>query len=341
MLDKPFHIKRLQHEINLRKESNPRYSLRAFARYLGIGPSTLSRILLNQQEVSQTTCKEILRKLKFNHEDKMMFISSVAEEKKRRAYEELFDAINDEDEIKAFDSYEWLFANSPDLMFVLDRQGRCIHANEPVSLFFHIPEELVIGKTIEEIGIHQDLCETIRQCLNSVFENPRAEKVEECYEDKGSSRCFEITIIPIGHTKDLKAVACHWKDITEKTAIEKVWNHSLQIGEILDSTPTFAQALEKIADHLTNQFCDACIVEYLETGKKILRGNSSLAEEFLKRLPDTSNLFLKERSLEVTLRDSTIIAKVTFLRNEKREVFSLKEHELIRDLQTRSHPYLQ
>jgi transcriptional regulator with XRE-family HTH domain len=82
---KPYHIELLIQEIARRKLQNSRYSLRAFARHLGIAPSTLSRVLSNTQELSVSGSRKILRKLKFTEEQKLIFISSVAEEKKRRA----------------------------------------------------------------------------------------------------------------------------------------------------------------------------------------------------------------------------------------------------------------
>lgn len=82
---KPYHVELLIQEIAKRKASNSRYSLRAFARFLGIAPSTLSRVLSNHQELSLSGSKKIMRKLKFTEEQKITFITSVAEEKKRRA----------------------------------------------------------------------------------------------------------------------------------------------------------------------------------------------------------------------------------------------------------------
>lgn len=86
---KPYHVEILIQEIAKRKASNSRYSLRAFARFLGIAPSTLSRVLSNSQELSLSGSKKIMRKLKFTEEQKITFITSVAEEKKRRAIQTL------------------------------------------------------------------------------------------------------------------------------------------------------------------------------------------------------------------------------------------------------------
>ena len=83
-MKKPFHVKFLLQEIEQRKEKNSRYSLRGFAKFLGIAPSTLSRILTNGQELSVGGTKKIMKKLQLSEHEKFLFIASVAEEKKSR-----------------------------------------------------------------------------------------------------------------------------------------------------------------------------------------------------------------------------------------------------------------
>lgn len=84
MMKKPYHIKVLLREIENKKQKNSRYSLRAFANYLDIAPSTLSRILTNGQELSVSATKKIMKKLDLTDDEKLLFIASVAEEKKIR-----------------------------------------------------------------------------------------------------------------------------------------------------------------------------------------------------------------------------------------------------------------
>ena len=83
-MKKPYHVKVLLKEIEKRKEKNTRYSLRGFAKFLGIAPSTLSRILTSGQELSVGATRKIIKKLQLEEQESFLFIASVAEEKKLR-----------------------------------------------------------------------------------------------------------------------------------------------------------------------------------------------------------------------------------------------------------------
>lgn len=334
MLDSPFHIRRLQQEIQIRKEKNPRYSLRAFAKFLGLGPSTLSRILSHQQELSQSACKNIIKKLKFNHDDSVLFISSIAEERKRRAYHDLYSLLENTTEQSPFQTFEWMHAKTPDLMFVFDRHGRIIHGSESVSHFFQIPPERIIGMSMDEIGIHEDISTKIKQCLRSVFENPRIETVEDCYQVDGDSLCFEVTIVPIGRSEKIRAVACHWRDITEKTASERMWKADLQVAETFSQVKDTQEALNIFSEQITEYFCEACVIQ-MPNNKKISSG-----PEKLIKIPDSKLLTLNkiqrsERLLSVPVfRDEKkISAVISFIRDKKRNPFTLRDFEFARDLQ--------
>jgi len=331
----PFYIKLLLSEIEKRKAKNPRYSLRAFARFLGMSPSTLSRILSNRQELSHTACKNLMKKLKFNHDDSILFISSIAEERKRRAYNELYSLIEDAKEVSPFHTFEWMLSKTPDLLFVFDRQGRIIHASDSVSQFFQIPGENIIGMTMEEIKMHEDISDKIKQCLRSVFENPRIETVEECYESNGDSVCFEVTLVPIGRSAHIRAVACHWRDITEKIASEKMWKADLQIAETFSKIKDVKEALYIFSEQITEYFCEACVIQ-IPDDKNISSGPDKLI-----KIPDSKLLTLNEikhseRLLSVPVFQSDekeINAVISFIRDKKRKPFTLRDLEFARDIQ--------
>lgn len=84
-----YHVQVLLREIEKRKEKNSRYSLRGFAGFLGVAPSTLSRILTNGQELSVSGTKKIMKKLQLTDEERLLFVASVAEEKKLRTLQTL------------------------------------------------------------------------------------------------------------------------------------------------------------------------------------------------------------------------------------------------------------
>lgn len=335
MYDSPFHIRRLQQEIQIRKEKNPRYSLRAFAKFLGMGPSTLSRILSNQQELSQSACKNIIKKLKFNHDDSVLFISSIAEERKKRAYHELYSLIEEDNKAHSpFQTFEWMLAKTPDLMFVFNQQGRIIHASDSVSQFFQIPGENIIGMTMDEIKMHENISEKIKQCLVSVFANPRVETVEECYEENCNSLCFEVTLVPVGRSEKIRAVACHWRDITEKIASERMWKADLQVAETFTAIKDVKEALYIFSEQITEYFCEACVIQMPDDGK------ISSGPDKLIKIPDSKLLTLHEierserlLSVPVFQENKKISAVISFIRDKKRNPFTLRDFEFARDLQ--------
>lgn len=56
----------LQDELDTRKKNNPMFSLRAFARGLGISPAQLSQVLSGKRRVTLTTAKKITKALKLS-----------------------------------------------------------------------------------------------------------------------------------------------------------------------------------------------------------------------------------------------------------------------------------
>lgn len=74
-----YYLTVLEKSFSLRKEKNLRYSLRAYAAYLGIHSSALSRILQGKQPLSKKNSVQIAKKLKLSHEEQRLFLQSVAQ----------------------------------------------------------------------------------------------------------------------------------------------------------------------------------------------------------------------------------------------------------------------
>lgn len=83
------HITLLRAELHERQKRNPRYSLRAFAHFLEIHPSAVSRILSGKQELSASACEGILGKLALTPDREREFINSVVVDKANRLAERL------------------------------------------------------------------------------------------------------------------------------------------------------------------------------------------------------------------------------------------------------------
>jgi plasmid maintenance system antidote protein VapI len=77
---RPFYLKYLQNELDRRIQDNPCYSLRAFAKWIEIDPSLLSKILARKQALSIKKADHITKKLHLDSELRQRFMLSVAEE---------------------------------------------------------------------------------------------------------------------------------------------------------------------------------------------------------------------------------------------------------------------
>ena len=76
----PYHRAILQAEFQRRSAKNSRYSARAFARSLGVHPSTLCRVMSGKQGLSLRLCTQIAGSLKLQPPTEREFIASVAGE---------------------------------------------------------------------------------------------------------------------------------------------------------------------------------------------------------------------------------------------------------------------
>lgn len=73
----------LQKQFELRKARRPRYSLRAFARDLGVKASTLTGVLYGRHGISGDTAQKIARQLNFDTDQTEVFVDMVESEHAR------------------------------------------------------------------------------------------------------------------------------------------------------------------------------------------------------------------------------------------------------------------
>lgn len=67
----------LQEKFIKKKQNNPAFSLRAFARVIEISPAKLSQIMNKKQGLSMKCAKNICKKLNLSEEEKNWFCNSV------------------------------------------------------------------------------------------------------------------------------------------------------------------------------------------------------------------------------------------------------------------------
>ncbi len=94
----PLYIEILKEELARRARLNPQYSLRSFAKQIGIDASLLSKILKNQRKLTAENAKKIIKKCQMNTADKKLFWSSLVQDREQTfgIYDELSDELVNE-----------------------------------------------------------------------------------------------------------------------------------------------------------------------------------------------------------------------------------------------------
>lgn len=157
----PHHIQMLLTEYAKRKKNNPRYSLRAFAKFLGMSSPTLSRVLSNSQELSITACKKIIKKLNFNDHQSLVFVRSIAEQKCSRTYNLL----------SIYPSENKFYPHERNLLFISDIQHKCIFINDEASRILERCEHESMPKVFNNLGFKKDVSEFAHERIKSVMKN--------------------------------------------------------------------------------------------------------------------------------------------------------------------------
>ena len=82
-MQEQYYLKKIKEDFSRRTRVNSSYSLRAYARYLNIHPSTLSQVLLGKRPLPQKSITTILEKLRLNATERSQFKKSLLVKKSR------------------------------------------------------------------------------------------------------------------------------------------------------------------------------------------------------------------------------------------------------------------
>ncbi|MDH5581844.1 MAG: hypothetical protein OEZ01_14455 [Candidatus Heimdallarchaeota archaeon] len=76
-----FYREFLRSELDRRVKRNPRYSLRAFSKFLGVDVGALSRLLANKQTITIRTATKICQNMGLDQEETKTFLDSVSKDR--------------------------------------------------------------------------------------------------------------------------------------------------------------------------------------------------------------------------------------------------------------------
>jgi len=123
---------------------------------------------------------------------------------------------------------------SPDPIYVLDRKGRFIFANEATTDLFALKPEAIVGKTHFDLGF--PFASDIQHNLNTVVDDQSTYRGKFAHTfSSGQGERFEYVLAPVlTADRQTESIVCIFRDVTERAlAEEKTWydaHHDLLTG---------------------------------------------------------------------------------------------------------------
>ena len=196
--------------------------------------------------------------------NKTVFFLSIRDVEKRK--------IAQKDLLESEIRFRSLVENATDLVMRFDKEHRHVFANSATSSVLGIPPEEFIGKTHQEMGFPDDLCELWEEEMDKVFESGIPDIIDFSIETKGREINFEWQLIPEFDTEDeipyLLAIA---RDVSVRTKSEKALEEALKTKDKFFSI---------IAHDLRNPFGS------LRTLSEYLQNNEDLTKEEIKEFAE-------------------------------------------------------
>lgn len=76
-----YYLVKIKEALSIKQRNNPYYSLRAFARDIGIHPATLSQIINGKRNLPKRDCEKVLSKLNLGPKEQSLFVESLRNKK--------------------------------------------------------------------------------------------------------------------------------------------------------------------------------------------------------------------------------------------------------------------
>ncbi|HEX8619700.1 MAG TPA: PAS domain-containing protein, partial [Thermoanaerobaculia bacterium] len=128
-----------------------------------------------------------------------------------------------------------LGAATPDLIYVLTRDGRYSFVNEPAARVLGLEPAAMVGHTWAEIGLPLEREEEFATERERVLESGAASKREVSFPTPDGERTFEYVVTPIySDTGSARGVVVISRDITERVAIERELRKELGLRHAID-----------------------------------------------------------------------------------------------------------
>lgn len=153
-----------------------------------------------------------------------------------------------------------LLRNNPDVIIRCDRQVRYVYVNQAVERLLGKAAAEILGKTSQELGIPQELCQLWEETVRLVFETGMEQSIEFESPSTDGLRSYQSRVVPEFYEGLTKYALIVSRDITEIKRVQEELERqnrrsqlfaeialkirqSLQIDEILQTTVTEVQKI--------------------------------------------------------------------------------------------------
>jgi PAS domain S-box-containing protein len=127
------------------------------------------------------------------------------------------------------ESFRTLAENSPDLIFRVNKDLKCIYINSTITEFTDIPSEFFIGKTIDEFGFPEKYTSPFKEDYNKLFKTGEKQNLEYKLPTTRGYRFFYATNVPEFDSKgNIQTALSVVRDITERKQVEEQLKETVQ-----------------------------------------------------------------------------------------------------------------
>ncbi|MGZ7044665.1 MAG: PAS domain-containing sensor histidine kinase, partial [Methanobacterium sp.] len=130
---------------------------------------------------------------------------------------------------KSKESFRTLAENSPDLIFRVDKDLRCIYINPIITEYTNMPSKFFIGKTIDEFGFPEEYTSHFKEDYIELFKSGEKQNLEYKLPTAHGNRFFYATNVPEYNAKeDIQTALSVVRDITERKHAEEQLKETIQ-----------------------------------------------------------------------------------------------------------------
>jgi PAS domain-containing protein len=200
-----YHIQVLFDELQARKQKNAMYSMRAFANQLEIHPSALSRAMAGKEELSLQACCRMIKRLPLSEEDKLRFVTSVADEKYERAMKTLSEEFHP----------DTLVSLTPDRIIIFNREGRYELISPRPLDFVRKSNSSLLGRKPSECGFPEGIAELFEKQVAEVFETGKPSVLEFSIGSSDRKHFVRKATGMLNAEGQIDRVLCHVRQILD------------------------------------------------------------------------------------------------------------------------------